>query len=111
MPVWFSRVRRPDKKWRQIAKDYPELKDILLEHEDANFHDHCKHSIREDKLCPYAQIDEGVTSCALIVEWWDDWNVELLDECMALIPKRKRINWRTKMLRQSGASFNEIRRV
>ncbi len=110
MPKWSSRLTKSHLKWRQIAKDYPELKEILLDHKDANFHDICKHSPREDKRCPYAQVDDEVTTCALLVDWWDDWDVEQLKECFATYPKRKRLSWRNIKLRELGL-INERRRV
>lgn len=105
-----SRLTKSHKPWRQIADDYPELKEILLDHQDADFWSPCKLSPRADKLCPYAQIDGETTSCALLVDWWTDWSIVHLEHCFATYANNKKINWRNKMLRASGASFREIRR-
>ena len=109
-PSRASRVKSPHLKWRQIAPDYKELKEFLLEHDTDSLKTHCKLSIREDKLCPYAQLDNEITMCALLVDWWDDWNVDQLTECFALFETRKKINWRNIKLRELGL-INERRRV
>ena len=105
-----SIVKKPHLKWRQTSPDFPAYKEFMLTHDTDSIKTHCSHSIRDDKLCPYAQLDGEITSCALLVDWWDDWNVDQLKECFALLPHRKKINWRNIKLRELGL-INERRRV
>jgi hypothetical protein len=93
-----------------MAEDFPEYKEFILNHDTDSIKTHCSHSIRDDKLCPYAQLDNEITSCALLVDWWDDWDVDQLKECFALLETRKKINWRNIKLKALGL-INERRRV
>ena len=110
VPSRASRVKSPHIKWRPMAPDYPDLKEFLLEHDTDSMKTHCKHSIRDDKLCPYAQLDGEITSCALLVDWWDDWDVDQIPRCFALLETRNKINWRNIKIRELGL-INERRRV
>ena len=110
VPSRASRVKNPHIKWRAKTPDFPEYKEFMLTHDTDSMKTHCKHSIRDDKLCPYAQLDGEITSCALLVDWWDDWNVDQLKECFALLTHRKKINWRNIKLAELGL-INERRRV
>ena len=105
-----SIVKKPHLKWRGTAPDFPEYKEFMLTHDEDSLKTHCKHSIRDDKLCPYAQLDNEITTCALLVDWWDDWDVDQLKECFALLETRKKINWRNIKLKALGL-INERRRV
>tara|TARA_A100001201_G_scaffold142021_1_gene139019 strand:+ start:2022 stop:2243 length:222 start_codon:yes stop_codon:yes gene_type:complete len=62
----------------------------------------CCFSDQDDQSCVFAMPVKDGVQCKAIGNWWNNWNVKLLDQCFIKMRARQKLMWRNRQLKKKA---------